>query len=91
MGGVSEAIGIEFPGAPRCAREQTQVFVSREDLGEQGMDTGAIERLGERMRQSRAQEASIAREVDEKAAERRARIEREIDRERDLDRGFGIE
>ena len=73
------------------AREQTQVYVAREDLGEQGMDVGAIERLGERMRQSRAQEASIAREVDEKAAERRARIEREIERDRDLDRGFGIE
>jgi ATP-dependent exoDNAse (exonuclease V) alpha subunit len=73
------------------AREQTQVYVAREDLGEQGMDTGAIERLGERMRQSRAQEASIAREVEEKAIERQARIEREIEREQDLDRGFGIE
>jgi conjugative relaxase-like TrwC/TraI family protein len=73
------------------AREQTQVYVAREDLGEQGMDVGAIERLGERMRQSRAQEASIAREADEKAAERQARIEREIDRDRDLDRGLGIE
>ncbi len=55
------------------------------------MDVGAIERLGERMRRSGAQEASIAREVDEKAAERQARIEREIDRDRDLDRGFEIE
>lgn len=73
------------------AREQTQVYVAREDLGEQGMDVGAIERLGERMRRSGAQEASIAREVDEKAAERQARIKREIDRDRDLDRGFGIE
>jgi hypothetical protein len=53
------------------------------------MDLGAIERLGERMRRSGAQEASIAREVDEKAAERQARIEREIDGDRD--RGFGIE
>ena len=65
--------------------------MAREDLGEQGMDVGAIERLGERMRRSGAQEASIAREVDEKAAERQARIEREIEREQDLDRGFGIE
>jgi ATP-dependent exoDNAse (exonuclease V) alpha subunit len=73
------------------AREQTQVYVTREDLGEQGMDAGAIERLGERMRRSGAQEASIAREVDEKAAERQARIEREIDRDRDIDRGLGIE
>jgi ATP-dependent exoDNAse (exonuclease V) alpha subunit len=73
------------------AREQTQVYVAREDLGEQGMDVGAIERLGERMRQSRAQEASVAREVDEKAVERGARIEREVERDQDLDRGFGIE
>jgi hypothetical protein len=55
------------------------------------MDVGAIERLGERMRQSRAQEASIAREVDERSLERQERIEREIDPDRDLDRGFGIE
>ena len=49
------------------AREETQIYVSREDLGEAGMDVGAIERLGERMRRSGAQEASIAREIDEKA------------------------
>ena len=73
------------------AREQTQIYVSREDLGEAGMDLGAIERLGERMRRSGAQEASIAREAEEQAAERQARIEHEIERDRDLDRGFGIE
>jgi len=49
------------------AREQTQVYVAREDLGEQGMDVGAIERLGERMRRSGAQEASIAKEADERS------------------------
>ena len=54
------------------------------------MDVGAIERLGERIRRSEAQEASIAREVDEQAFERLARIKREI-RERDIDRSFGIE
>ncbi len=42
------------------------------------MDVGAIERLGERMRRSGAQEASISREVDE-------RREREIDRQRQLE------
>jgi conjugative relaxase-like TrwC/TraI family protein len=42
------------------AQERTDVFLSREDLGEQGMDTGAIERLGEVMAESRAQEASVA-------------------------------
>ena len=73
------------------AREQTQIYVSREDLGEQGMDVGAIERLGERLHQSHAQEASIAKEADERSAERQERIEREIDRDRDLDRSLGIE
>jgi ATP-dependent exoDNAse (exonuclease V) alpha subunit len=73
------------------AREQTQIYVSREDLGEQGMDAGAIERLGERMRRSGAQEASIGREVAEREAERQADIERRIEQERDIEPGFGIE
>ena len=73
------------------AREQTQIYTSREDLGEQGMDTGAIERLAERMQRSRAQEATIAKGADERSVKRQERIEREIDRDRDLDRGFGIE
>jgi conjugative relaxase-like TrwC/TraI family protein len=42
------------------ARERTDIYVSREDLGEQGMDAGGIERLGEAMAESHAQEASIA-------------------------------
>ncbi|HTZ85966.1 MAG TPA: MobF family relaxase [Solirubrobacteraceae bacterium] len=42
------------------AQEQTDIYVSREDLGEQGMDAGAIERLGEAMAESRAQETSLA-------------------------------
>jgi conjugative relaxase-like TrwC/TraI family protein len=42
------------------AQEQTDIYVSREDLGEQGMDAGAIERLGEAMAESHAQEASVA-------------------------------
>ena len=71
------------------AREQTQIYVSREDLGEAGMDTGVIERLAERLHRSGAQEASITKEVAENAVERQARIERDIDRNRD--RGFGIE
>jgi conjugative relaxase-like TrwC/TraI family protein len=48
------------------AREQTQIYVSREDLGEQGMDTGAIERLAERIKRSRAQEATITKETAER-------------------------
>lgn len=42
------------------AREHTDIYVSREDLGEQGMDAGAIERLGEAMSESHAKQASIA-------------------------------
>ncbi len=45
------------------AREQTQIYVSREDLGEQGMDTGAIERLAQRTQRTRAQEATITKET----------------------------
>ena len=45
------------------ARESTHIYVSRQDLGEQGMDVGAIERLAERMHQSRAQEATISKEA----------------------------
>ena len=41
------------------AQERTDLYVSRRDLGEQGMDAGAIERLGEAMAESRAQEASV--------------------------------
>jgi conjugative relaxase-like TrwC/TraI family protein len=48
------------------AREQTQIYVTREDLGEQGMDPGAIERLAERMQRSRAQEATIVKETAER-------------------------
>ncbi|HWY18921.1 MAG TPA: MobF family relaxase [Solirubrobacteraceae bacterium] len=57
------------------AREQTQIYVSREDLGEQGMDTGAIERLAERMQRNRGQEATIAKET----AERDDHIQPELD------------
>lgn len=72
------------------AREQTQIYVSREDLGEQGMDAGAIERLADRMRRSGAQEASVSREVDDQTSKRARRMERDIDLNRDLDHGFGI-
>jgi len=41
------------------ARERTDLYVSREDLGEDGMDDGAIQRLSERIAVSRAQRASI--------------------------------
>ena len=38
------------------AKERTDIYISREDLGEQGMDAGAIERLGEAMSESNAQQ-----------------------------------
>jgi hypothetical protein len=34
------------------ARDRTDLYVSREDLGEQGMDAGAIERFGDAMAES---------------------------------------
>ena len=73
------------------AREQTQIYVSREDLGEAGMDSGAIQRLADRMRDSNAQQASIDSEIVDRQAGREAEVERRIEQDRDLDRGFGIE
>ncbi len=48
------------------SQERTDIYVSREDLGEQGMDAGAIERLGEAMAESHAQHASITRSVEDR-------------------------
>ncbi len=72
------------------AREQTHVYVSREDLGEAGMDAGAIERLGEKMRRSGAQEASVSRDKTEQQDQALER-QRAVERDRYLDHGFGIE
>jgi conjugative relaxase-like TrwC/TraI family protein len=44
------------------AREQTDIYAAREDLGHQGIDSNAIERLAQRMDESRAQQASVTRE-----------------------------
>ena len=88
------------------ARERTDIHVSREDLGQAGMDPGAIERLADRMQRSRAQEASITKEIAEPNIELRERDlgqiiqeqqecqqhpEHGIDHDRDNDLGFGIE
>lgn len=43
------------------------------------------------MRESRAQEASVAREREELKADRHNRIERQAECDRDLDTGLGIE
>ncbi len=60
------------------AREQTQIYVSREDLGEQGFDTGATERLAEKIKRTRAQQASITKQP----AERNTGHEQTTDRPR---------
>jgi hypothetical protein len=58
------------------AREQTDIYAAREDLGHQGIDSDAIERLAERMDESRAQQASVARE--EITADRDPQLEAEV-------------
>jgi ATP-dependent exoDNAse (exonuclease V) alpha subunit len=72
------------------AREQTQIYVSREDLGEVGMDLGAIERLGDRLRRSGAQQASVSIEVDRRR-DRAIDQQRRLEHAKDLERGFVIE
>jgi conjugative relaxase-like TrwC/TraI family protein len=44
------------------AREQTDIYTSREDLGHAGVDKDLVDRLADRIRESHAQEASITRE-----------------------------
>ena len=77
------------------AREQTQIYVSREDLGEQGFDTGAMERLAEKLKRSRAPQATLTKKTIEQGASReqttdrprqpQAATERGRPREHDLD------
>ena len=66
------------------AQERTDIYVSHEDLGEQGMDAGAIERLGDAMATSHAQEPSIATEfADERESEVAALMFESQEHERD--------
>jgi conjugative relaxase-like TrwC/TraI family protein len=58
------------------AREQTQIYTSREDLGEQGFDTAAMERLAEKIKRSRAPQATITKKVIEQDASREQTTER---------------
>lgn len=52
------------------ACDRTDIYASREDLGEQGIDAGAIERVAEAMSESHAQEASIGTKLaDERGSE----------------------
>jgi hypothetical protein len=43
------------------AREQTDIYAAREDLGHQGIDSDAINRLAQRISESHAQQASVTR------------------------------
>jgi conjugative relaxase-like TrwC/TraI family protein len=74
------------------ARDRTDIYVSREDLGEQGMDAGAIERLGEAMSESHAQEPSIAAELaDERESEVAAMMLESQEHEQERDSSLQIE
>ncbi len=85
------------------ARDRTDVYVSREDLGQEGTDAGLIEQLADRAAVSRAQQASVAydrvesrehvAQEEERAVESRlARVLREQqERERARGRGYGFE
>ena len=44
------------------AREQTNIYASKDNLGTQGMTTDAIQRLAEKIEQSNAQQASITQQ-----------------------------
>ena len=44
------------------AREQTNIYTSRDDLGHQGLDTDTINRLAQRANKTNAQQASISRD-----------------------------
>ena len=55
------------------------------------MDAGAIERLGERLCRSGAQEASVGVTTRERDEKRQIKIAPEQERERGTDQGFGIE
>jgi len=71
------------------AKERTDIYASREDLGEQGLDAGAVERLGEAMMQSHAQDPSISTPVaaeHESEASQAMREAQELER----DRGAGL-
>jgi hypothetical protein len=52
------------------ARKQTNIYTSREDLGEQDINSDTIDRLAERISQSKAQQASINTPTADRSHER---------------------
>jgi hypothetical protein len=65
------------------AQDRTDVYICREDLGEQGMDAGAIERLGEAMVESHAHEASIKTALVDRDDRQPSQLEHERDRDQE--------
>jgi hypothetical protein len=55
------------------ARDRTDIYVSGEDLGEQGTDAGAIERFADAIARSHAQQPSIAHARDQDNSDQRER------------------
>jgi hypothetical protein len=60
------------------ARDQTDIYLSREDLGQDGPDPEAIGRLAQLMQQSHAQQATITREPAQATAERSPDLRQQI-------------
>lgn len=67
------------------ARDQTDIYLSREDLGQDGLDPEAIEHLAQLMQQSHAQQASITREPVQPTADHSSEIRQNVaDRPTDI-------
>ena len=66
------------------AREQTDIYAARDELGHEGLDSDAIDRLANRISESRAQQASITRsELEPRTSQDHAEHSRFADRLRD--------
>jgi acyl CoA:acetate/3-ketoacid CoA transferase alpha subunit len=72
------------------AQDRADIYVSREDLGEQRMDAGAIEHLGQAMTASHAQEPSVAR-AEETYSSHEIGLELDVQHDREHELGRGIE
>jgi conjugative relaxase-like TrwC/TraI family protein len=71
------------------AREQTNIYTSKENLGTQGMNPEAIERLAEKIERSNAQQASITTPVADRGLAQSA--EPKLETAQDLKAGQSIE
>lgn len=68
------------------ARDQTDIYLSREDLGQDGLDPEAIEHLAQLMQQGHAQEATITRDLAQPTSDRSPELAQQTD-DRSLDAG----